>query len=1026
LWIVDVTSAPYVEAYRGLIAHVREPLLLISSVGVIIAINSAGAETIGATVASLEGAGFDAYAPELVVALQSVAVGDASFPLRTRDGRRGFSCHASQLAPDLFVVRVSGGPDAAHRARGFLELFARLQAPQLEPDRQPLEDLARTLLSMGTTAVGAIAGGVYVISGASNTLELLASVGYPRHIIDSYRVVPLAAPLPLSDSVRTASPIFLGTKADFHAKYDAFATSQPAAVQRAMACIPLVVDGRCVGTLGLGFPMPWRFTQDERAALIDLGQQFANTLSRAGGERTVRQPQDSASSPESRLERLHVFMGALARAITPAEVGEVVADGGSVVVGARSAGLWLRTEDGQHVRLARAIGPTGPLPEQHMIIPLDRPARMPILDAIQTGAPVWIESCAQLEALYPDAFRAFSRGGDSSLACIPLLAQGRCIGGLAYNFDHAHEFREDERVFLQMVGWHAAQALERSHLFAAEKLARGAAEASQRRSAFLADINALLASLDAQSALSAVAAMAVPRIADWCIVHLAADGRAGLLPVAAHVEPEKLPRALEISRRVREEGAGDKGIGYVMRTGKSLLTPSIPPDRLRAALEDKELAELILATGLVSAMVVPILARGQVLGAIVLNSATPGRHYDEHDLAMAENLGRKLGLVLENARLYREVRDDDRRKDEFIAMLSHELRNPLVPIVAAVDLMRLQDEDTFVHEREMIRTNARHLVRLVDELLDVSRIRHGKIELKSTLCEAADLVADAMDIAGPTVSGREHRLSVSAPTRGLRVVADRIRMAQAIANLVINAAKYTAPRGEIVVSAAEEAGEVVFRVRDNGIGMEPDLLPRIFDLFVQASSPPDRVEGGLGVGLTVVKNIVTLHGGVVAAQSPGPGKGSELVIRLPRPDLSAIASTPVAASALPSPRPRVARAALNKRVLIVEDDRDVADVMRSLLEAVGYSPVIAHDGASALAAAPELRPELALIDLGLPVMDGYEVCRRLRSIDAHLRIIAVTGYGQESDRARTKEAGFDEHIVKPIELEALRQLLRSE
>jgi signal transduction histidine kinase len=849
---VDVTSSPYVEAYRGLIAHVREPLVLISSVGVIIAINSAGAETIGATVASLEGAGFDAYAPELVVALSNATVVDSSFPLRTRDGRRGFSCHASQLAPDLFVVRISGGPDAAHRARGFFELFARLQAPQLETDRQPLEDLARTLLTMGTTAVGAIAGGVYMISGASNTLELLASVGYPRHILESYRVVPMAAPLPLSDSVRTASPIFLGTKADFHAKYDAFATSQPAAVQRAMACVPLVVDGRCVGTLGLGFPMPWRFTQEERAALIDLGQQFANALVRGGGQRTVREPQDAASSPESRLERLHVFMGALARAITPAEVGEVVADGGSVVVGARSAALWLRTEDGQHVRLARAVGPTGPLPEQHMFVPLDRPARMPILDAIQTGAPVWIESCAQLEAHYPEVLHAFSRGGESSLACVPLLAQGKCIGGLAYNFDHAREFRADERVFLQMVGWHAAQALERSHLYAAEKAA-----------------------------------------------------------------------------------------------------------------------------------------------------------------------------ALENARLYREVREDDRRKDEFIAMLSHELRNPLVPIVAAVDLMRLQDEETFVHEREMIRANARHLVRLVDDLLDVSRITHGKIELKTTLCEAAELIEDAMNIAGPTLSAREHRLSISAPTRGLRVVADRIRMAQAIANLVLNAVKYTAPRGEISVSAAEEAGEVVFRVRDNGVGMEADLLPQIFDLFVQASSPPDRLEGGLGVGLTVVKNIVTLHGGTVAAHSAGPGKGSELVIRLPRPDLAAVAESPVASSSSP-PRPRVARPALKKRVLVVEDDRDVADVMRSLLEAVGYSPLITYDGASALAAAPELRPELALIDLGLPVMDGYEVCRRLRSFDAKLRIIAVTGYGQESDRAQTKAAGFDEHIVKPIELDALRQLLRSD
>jgi signal transduction histidine kinase len=420
-------------------------------------------------------------------------------------------------------------------------------------------------------------------------------------------------------------------------------------------------------------------------------------------------------------------------------------------------------------------------------------------------------------------------------------------------------------------------------------------------------------------------------------------------------------------------------------------------------------------------MVVPISARGQTLGAIVLNSSTPGRVYDEQDLAMAEDLGRKVGLALENARLYREVRDDDRLKDQFIAMLSHELRNPLVPIVAAVDLMRLEDEETFMQEREMIRTNARHLVRLVDDLLDVSRITHGKIQLKTTLCEATDLIADAIDIAGPTIDGREHQLSISAPGRGLLVVADRIRMAQAIANLLTNAAKYTSSGGTISVTAGDENGEVVFRVRDNGIGMEPDLLPRIFDLFFQASDPAQRLEGGIGVGLTVVKNIITLHGGTVTATSAGRGQGSELVIRLPRADVAA--ATSAATSSGAAVRKTLARPLLNKRVLVVEDDRDVAQVLSSLLEAVGYSPVITYDGAAALAAASNMRPDLALIDLGLPVMDGYEVCRQLRSLDSSLRIIAVTGYGQDSDRERSRQAGFDEHIVKPVELAELRRLL---
>jgi signal transduction histidine kinase len=993
--------------------------MLVSAAGVIVAINVAAAETLGSTVVALEGSALARYAPELVASLPSAALGETSFPLRTRDGRPGFSCHASQLAPGVFVVRVSGGPDLADRARGFFEVFARLQPLQLETDRQQLEDVARTLLSMGMTAVDAVAGGVFLLDGTGATLELLASVNYPQRIVDSYRLVPLAAPIPLCDSVRMATPIFLGTKGDFQTRYGAFIAAHPVIAERGLACIPLVIQGRCIGTLGLGFPMPWPFTAEERTALISFAQQFANSLAGVRGKRVVPEVRGATSSPESRLERLHAFMDALARAITPAEVAEVATDGGSAVVGARSSGLWLVSDDGLHVRLARATGPTGPQPDQHKAVPVDRPLRMPILDAIDAGAPVWIESCAQLEEHYPEVFRMYSRGGESSLACIPLLAQGRCIGGLAYNFDRAQQFREDERVFLQMVGWHAAQALERARLYAAEKLARGAAEASQRRSAFLADSDALLASLDLHSTLSAVAAMAVPRIADWCIVELEADRRAGMPPVAAHVDPAKVPLAIELIQRVRDGSAGHRGVAQVARTGKSLLT-TIVPERLREAVTDNELAELILETGLVSSMVVPISARGQTLGVIVLNSATPGRMYDEQDLAMAEDLGRKVGLALENARLYREVRDEDRLKDQFIAMLSHELRNPLVPIVAAVDLMRLADEETFVQEREMIRTNARHLVRLVDDLLDVSRITHGKIELKRSLCDAGDLIADAMDIAGPTIVGRKHRLSVSAPAGGLHIVADRVRMAQALANLLTNAAKYTAPGGDISVSAAEEGDEVVFHVRDNGIGIEADLLPRIFDLFVQASGPLDRVEGGLGVGLTVVKNIVTLHGGSVAATSSGPGRGSDLVIRLPRADPSAVIPAPHVEAA---PAPRPPHPMRNKRVLVVEDDHEVAEVMCSLLEAVGYTPQVAHDGAAALAALPELRPELAMVDLGLPMMDGYEVARRLRKLDSTLRIIAVTGYGQDSDRARTKEAGFDEHIVKPVELAELRRLL---
>jgi CheY-like chemotaxis protein/two-component sensor histidine kinase len=328
--------------------------------------------------------------------------------------------------------------------------------------------------------------------------------------------------------------------------------------------------------------------------------------------------------------------------------------------------------------------------------------------------------------------------------------------------------------------------------------------------------------------------------------------------------------------------------------------------------------------------------------------------------------------------------------------------------------MRLHDDASYAYERDLIQRNVRHLVRMVDDLLDMSRITRKKIQLRQAVWWAADLIADAAEIAQPTIANRSHRFSIAAPKADLPVVADRVRMTQAIANLLNNAAKYTEPGGEIAVTATAVAADVVIRVSDNGHGIAADALPRIFDLFFQAERTPDRSQGGLGIGLTVVKNIVALHGGSVTAHSAGHGHGTEVVIRLPRasqgPSIIAAAGGPQGALA-------------SKRVLVVEDSAEAAAALRMLLEAVGCTTMVAHDGAVALAAVSSFHPQLALLDLGLPAMDGYELARRLRSLDASLRIVAVTGYGQDSDRARTRDAGFDDHLVKPVELEALRAVL---
>jgi signal transduction histidine kinase len=359
-----------------------------------------------------------------------------------------------------------------------------------------------------------------------------------------------------------------------------------------------------------------------------------------------------------------------------------------------------------------------------------------------------------------------------------------------------------------------------------------------------------------------------------------------------------------------------------------------------------------------------------------------------------------------------------RVKDEFLAMLGHELRNPLTPIVTALDLMDLRGGEAFRGERTIISRQVRHMVRLVDDLLDIARVTRGKILLQKEPIEVAEAIASAIETTRPLFEQRAQQLTLSVPARGLRVVADRGRLSQAIANLLTNAAKYTEPRGRITVGAARQDGQVSIWVRDTGIGIDPEVLPTVFDLFVQSKRTLDRAQGGLGIGLTIARNLVELHDGAIAAHSDGIGQGSEFVIRLPA------LSGGEAGMDLDGDRPGEG-GAKPWRVLILDDNEEIADGLAALIEALGCITCVAYDGPSAIAAAERFVADLALIDIGLPVMDGYEVARQFRRAPAtaHMRLVAVTGYGQSADERRSVEAGFDEHIVKPCGLDTLRDVL---
>ncbi|HEU4617978.1 MAG TPA: ATP-binding protein [Gammaproteobacteria bacterium] len=360
-----------------------------------------------------------------------------------------------------------------------------------------------------------------------------------------------------------------------------------------------------------------------------------------------------------------------------------------------------------------------------------------------------------------------------------------------------------------------------------------------------------------------------------------------------------------------------------------------------------------------------------------------------------------------------------RAKDEFIAMLSHELRNPLAPIKTALQLMKLRGADQLVTERTIIERQVAHLVTLVDDLLDVARVARGKIQLRRRRTDVAEVVEKAIEMASPLLEERRHGLTVHVAA-DLIVDGDELRLTQIVANLLTNAAKYTPPGGQIAISAGMEAGDVVVRVRDNGIGMSGALMPRVFDLFVQGKRP-EAGQGGLGLGLSLVRSLVELHGGSVGAHSEGEGRGSEFLVRLPR------AVEPSESSFAASAGGRTAAGGSARKVLVVDDNRDAAETLKDLLDGLGYEVRAAFDGPDALEIAAAFEPDLALVDLAMPVMDGFELARRLRELPCgeRMKLIAVTGYGQEHDRVRSGASGFDLHLVKPLDFAALNESLEA-
>jgi signal transduction histidine kinase/CheY-like chemotaxis protein len=469
-----------------------------------------------------------------------------------------------------------------------------------------------------------------------------------------------------------------------------------------------------------------------------------------------------------------------------------------------------------------------------------------------------------------------------------------------------------------------------------------------------------------------------------------------------------------------EPGTGAAGLAFTERRRVVVMDTDTDPafERLR---------DVAHAAGFRSVHSVPLISgAGAAMGALSVHFSGP--HFpSEREMHQADLLAQKAVLYIERTRAEealrasaRRLEEADRRKDQFLATLAHELRNPLAPMRNALHLMQLRGsrDPDMQHARDMIDRQVRQMVRLVDDLLEVSRITLGQIQLQSEVVSLAIVMANAVEVSHPLIDAARHHLTVELPTEPLYVEGDSTRLSQVLQNLLNNAAKYTPPGGQITLRADRAGDSAIISVRDTGIGIPPAMLDRVFEMFTQVDRGSSLSQGGLGIGLALAQQLTQMHGGRIEVTSDGTGLGSEFTVRLP------LCASPSAALEVVDRAGAFHRPA-RRRVLVADDNIDGAESLRLNLEIHGHDARAVFDGAAALALAEEFRPEIMVLDLGMPKLDGYQVCRgvRERPWGDEVTIIALTGWGQEQDRRRTLEAGFDHHLVKPVDPALLAKLI---
>jgi signal transduction histidine kinase/DNA-binding response OmpR family regulator len=665
------------------------------------------------------------------------------------------------------------------------------------------------------------------------------------------------------------------------------------------------------------------------------------------------------------------------------------------------------------------------LEQDYAVILLD--VNMPEIDGFETAALIrQHRRCKDTPIIFVTAF-----GDDMH------TAQGYSLGAVDYILSPIVPdiLCTKVRVFVELfrksqeISRHAEERVN----LAREQAARAAAEEANRQLNFLSEATAAMTRhLSTEATIGEINRVAVPFLADFCAIALiddqnsvykcdaawqAASGRS----VSSRVNIwEKLPQELRAAvHQVIDQRASNLCL-------ESVLVPDF------TASDSAQAGDKLPENELRFQAILPLSARGHTIGALMLARKLTAGATGDGQLRLAEDFAGRASIAIDNARLYENVREHDRRKDHFLAMLGHELRNPLAPIRNAVEILRHEErsreaadfaaaDETAVQAREMIERQVTHMTRLIDDLLDVSRIANGKIRLRKERCDLTSIVLTTVEDYRAVIEASGLEIVVEAPAISLWTMGDPTRLSQILGNLIHNAHKFTDETGHILVSlrADRDGRSAILTVRDNGIGMERETLRSIFDAFSQADRSLDRSRGGLGLGLALVKGLVELHGGTVCVSSEGLGRGTEFRVQL------FLDKTVEATPAKPQRAPVKGRSC---RVLVIEDNIDGAESMRMLLKHLGHEVRVAHSGPTGVVVASDWNPEVVLCDIGLPGgMDGYAVARALRennSFDS-LMMVALTGYGRDEDQQRAKEAGFDLHMTKPVDFGALQQTLAS-